>query len=234
VTEERTTEDLLSRLGDDLEPVRPIPTLVRQIGSVAAVWVVSALALALFSGMRPWLLFERGASSTLVTLALALVGIGGVGLGLALRIPGREAAARATAVCVGLGALVLGSAAWLIAGHEVGWSLVAGCIGCTVESLGLAFPAAIVAFALALRAAPWRRGAAGVGLAIGAAALGALLVHASCASSDPVHWLVAHALLPLACGVPFGLLAAWAFERLEARTLGRARPRPRSIGSNPE
>jgi hypothetical protein len=35
----------------------------------------------------------------------------------------------------------------------------------------------------------------------------------SCASLDPWHWLIALVLLPVAAGVPLGVLAAWIFAR---------------------
>lgn len=72
--------------------------------------------------------------------------------------------------------------------------------------------------AVALRGAGWRPALTGLALATGATSLGALLVHMSCQSLSPWHWLIAHALLPMLAGIPMGLLAAWIFERIAQRS----------------
>jgi len=74
-----------------------------------------------------------------------------------------------------------------------------------------------LAIGLALRAAPWRPRVAGLGLAIGATSLGALLVHLSCVSPSPWHWMIAHVLVPLSAAVPLGLLVASVFDRVGRR-----------------
>jgi hypothetical protein len=89
---------------------------------------------------------------------------------------------------------------------------------CVGRCLFLAIPSGVLALVLALRAAPWRPGATGIGVAIGATSLGALLVHLSCPSPSPWHWLIAHALVPMASGVPVGLLVAWVLHRIGQRS----------------
>jgi hypothetical protein len=49
--------------------------------------------------------------------------------------------------------------------------------------------------------------------------LGALLVHLSCPALGGWHWLIAHALAPIASAVPVGLLAARALRYLGRRPL---------------
>ena len=210
----RSSEELIAGLAERLEPVRPVAPLHRQMLVVAAIWALSAAVVALWLGMHPLGVVERGAVSALLLAVLALIGLGGLTLGLAARIPGRErlalaaaaAAAAGLAAVVALGLALPGSAA--DAGPRAEWWV------CFERSLLLAIPSGVLAVALALRAAPWRERATGLGLGLGAVSLGALLVHLSCPSPSPWHWLLAHALLPLACGVPLGLLAGWLMRRL--------------------
>jgi len=217
----RSSEELIAGLSERLEPVRPLAPLHRQVLVVASAWILSAAAVALWLGMQPLGVVERGAVSGLLVTGLALIGLAGLTLGLAARIPGRErlalaaaaAAAAGVALVIGLGLALPGSVT--DAGPLAEWRV------CFERSLLLAIPSGVFAVVLALRAAPWRERAAGLGLGLGAMALGALLVHLSCPSPKPWHWLLAHALLPLGCGVPLGLLAAWVLHRLDSiRHLG--------------
>jgi hypothetical protein len=89
---------------------------------------------------------------------------------------------------------------------------------CAGHSLLLAIPAGLIAMVVALRGAGWRPALTGLGLATGATSLGALLVHTSCASQSPWHWLIAHALLPVLAGIPIGILASWVFGRIAKRS----------------
>jgi hypothetical protein len=79
---------------------------------------------------------------------------------------------------------------------------------CCERSLLLAIPSALGAAWFVRGGAPLRSRAAAFGAATGAAALGSLIVHASCRSPLPAHWLTAHALLPLAIGALAGALLA--------------------------
>jgi hypothetical protein len=60
-----------------------------------------------------------------------------------------------------------------------------------------------------------------LGVALGATALGGLLVHLTCPSPDPWHWLLAHALAPALGGLALGAAAGWLLTRP-----GRARGGP--------
>jgi hypothetical protein len=212
----RSTEELVARLTDALEPVRPVPPLYRQVLAVAGIWAVSAAVVAGWLGLHPLAVLGRGGISTAVAVVLAWVGVAGLALGLASRIPGRERLALAAAGAVALGDLVV-----LAIGLGLRASADPGALGprlnCIARSLLLAIPSALLALVLALRGAPWRPRVAGVGLALGATSLGALLVHLSCPSPSAWHWLVAHALVPLSAGVAVGLPVAWVLDRLGRR-----------------
>jgi hypothetical protein len=224
VSESRSTEELVARLVEDAAPVRRIPALRSQLLRVAGAWLATAAVVALWLGLDPAAPVRRGGVSAGVAGALAIVGFAALAAGLAARIPGRErlaggaALAAATALVSGVGMLALtgafGNAHW-----------PAYLLDCSRRALAFALPAGVVALSLALRGAGWRESLAGLGLAVGAAALGALLVHMSCPSEDVWHWLLAHAALPAAGGLMLGLLAVGVLRAAAQRAERRARER---------
>jgi hypothetical protein len=216
----RSTEEIVARLADDLAPVRPVASLGVQALAVAAAFAASAAIAAAWLGVHPLDALGRGVVSAALFGALAWIGAAGVALALAARVPGREHLARGGAIGTALGvATVL--ALTLTAPLTAAETLAQGGTPCFPRSLALAIPCGALAALFSARGAPWRPRAAGIGVGLGAVALGALLVHASCPSQSPVHWLTAHALLPLATGVAAGLLVAWFFAR-RARAERRA------------
>lgn len=225
----RSTEDLVARLSDDLAPVRPVAPLHRQLLAVAAIWAASATTAVVCLGWHPWSVIDRGSLSMLLTSVLALVGLAGVTLGLASRIPGRERPAFAAAAGVALGGLVLAVVALGLPDSESG--ALAQHTSCAGHSLILAIPGALVAMVFALRGADWRPRIAGIGLAVGATALGALVVHMSCPSQSPWHWLISHAAMPLGAGIAAGLALAcvidWLGRRTREAVAARVADRPR-------
>jgi hypothetical protein len=200
MTPTRPTEELVHSLSRRLEPVRPVPALGRQGLGVAAVFAATGVVAAAWLGLHPLGVLSRSATSA----------------GLASRIPGRERTAWAAA---GAGVAALAALA-LIAlaqpGLVAGAAPLRGDLRCIARSLLFAVPAGTLAELLARRGAPWRQGGAGVALALGAIGAGALLVHLSCPSPSPWHWLLAHALVPLGAGLPVGVLLGRLLPRLPA------------------
>lgn len=213
-----STEGLVARLAADLEPVRAVPPLHRQLLAVTAIWAGSAVVVAGWLGLHALAVLERGGISTTFAGVLALVGFAGLTLGLACRIPGRERVARAAGSGVALGVLLVSAVGIVLPGFVGDADTLAQGVNCVGESLFLAIPSGLMAIVLALRGAPWRPRVAGLGLTIGAASLGGLLVHLSCPSPSPWHWWLAHALAPLGVGVLVGLLVAWLFHHLGLRS----------------
>ena len=211
------------RLTEGLEPVRPVHRFQHQTLAVAATFAASAAVVAGWLGLHPLDVFARSAISATLVGVLALMGVAGIALALASRIPGRERLALVATTGIGVGGAVVAALALLHAGSgaepgAIAHTLAEG-VQCAARSLLLAIPSGVLALALARRGAPWRSCATGVGLAAGAVSLGALLVHLSCPSPSPWHWLCAHALLPWVAGVPIGLLSAWLLAALDRRSL---------------
>lgn len=215
VSPNHSTEEVVARLVDEIEPVRRVSALRWQVVRVAAAWVATAALAAAGMAMHPLAVIAGSGISASIAAALALLGFSGLTLGLALRIPGRERLASAAAAGIAVGLGILGAVALMMPGSVVDAGSLAQCTG---RSLLLAIPSGLIAMAVALRGAGWRPALTGLALATGATSLGALLVHMSCQSQSPSHWLIAHALLPMLAGIPMGLLAAWVFDRIAQRS----------------
>jgi hypothetical protein len=214
----RSTEELVAGLVDAIEPVQRVSALRWQLIRVAAIWAATASLAAVWMSMHPLAVLQRSGISASIAVALTLLGFAGLTLGLALRIPGRERLASAAAGGIALGLGSIGAMALALPGSVADAGSLAQCMNCAGHSLLLAIPSGLIAMAVALRGASWRPALTGLALATGATSLGALLVHTSCPSQDPWHWLIAHALLPVLAGIPIGLLAAWILERIARRS----------------
>ncbi len=222
----RSNEDLVARLAEGLEPVRPVAPVSLQALAVGGIWLATAAALAVWQGVHPLSVLERGGISATLAAILAVLGASGLTLGFACRIPGRERLAWGAAAGLAAGASVLGAV--LLTLPEVPVDAFAQSGSCIRRSIFLAAPSGLLALALALRGAQWRPWVAGLSLWIGAASLGGLLVHASCASPDAWHWLLAHALAPASAGLLLGTLAGWALEGIRRRAASAA---TRAVGA---
>lgn len=224
----RPTEEIVARLARDLAPVQPVAPLRRQALAMSAAWFGSAVLALGWIGLHPLDTIARGALSAALLAALAWIGVAGAAVALAARRPGRERVARAAALAMGLGVAAVAALALCAPGAIGDGEVLAQGGTCSVRALWLAIPCGLLAAYFARGGAPWRPHTAGAGAALGAVALGALLVHASCVSPVPAHWIVAHALVPLASGAFAGALLAGYFARREraarralARTLER-------------
>ncbi len=217
----RSTEELVARLVEDLEPVRPVAPLSHQVLAVGGIWGATAAALAVWLGLHPLSVLERGGISATIAAMLAWLGASGLTLCLACRIPGRERLAWAAAAGLAAGVLIAVSVALALPRPPLldPFAQSANCIG---RSILLAAPSGLLSMALVLRGAQWRPWIAGLSLSTGAASLGGLLVHLSCASPDAWHWLLAHALAPASAGLLLGTLAAWALEGIGRRSASTA------------
>jgi hypothetical protein len=198
--------------------VHAVAPLHRQILAITAIWAGSAAVVAVWPGLHPLAVLERGGISTTLVWALALVGFAGLTLGLACRIPGRERLALAAAGGAAVGVLVVSAIGLVLPGSAIDAGTFAQGMNCVGQSLFLAIPSGLLALVFALRSAPWRPRVAGLGLTIGATSLGALLVHLSCPSPSPWHWWLAHALVPLVVGVLVGSIVAWVLRHLGLRS----------------
>jgi hypothetical protein len=216
----RPTEAVVARLARDLAPVRPMPALRRQTAAIAAIFAATSGVALVWLGLHPLDALARGGVSAALACALALIGAGGLALGLAGRVPGRERLALGAGIAAALGLLAIAAVGFVVPDPIARAIAREWQSDCFVRSLLLAVPLGVVAARLSLRGAPWRPAATGVSLALGAAALGSLLVHAACPSPNASHWLAAHSLLPLATGAAVGALAAWRLARRARR--GRA------------
>jgi hypothetical protein len=170
--------------------VHAVAPLHRQILAITAIWAGSAAVVAVWPGLHPLAVLERGGISTTLVWALALVGFAGLTLGLACRIPGRERLALAAAGGAAVGVLVVSAIGLVLPGSAIDAGTFAQGMNCV----------------------------AGLGLTIGATSLGALLVHLSCPSPSPWHWWLAHALVPLVVGVLVGSIVAWVLRHLGLRS----------------
>jgi hypothetical protein len=221
MTPRRSSEELVAELAGSLEPVRPVAPLRGQLAAIAGVWAATGAALLAFAGARPVAVAARGAASVAILVALALLGGAGATIGVASRIPGRERVVRAASAVLLAGAGLLLAVLAQLAGGPLGPELLARALPCIDRSLLLALPPAAAVGLLAARGAPWHVQMSALGVALGASALGGLLVHLTCPSPDPWHWLLAHAVVPALGGLALGAAAGWLLTRP-----GRARGGP--------
>jgi hypothetical protein len=213
VSEGRSSEELVAELAGALEPVRPLPALRAQLAVVAAAGLATGAALVVFAGARPVAVLARGALSAAIAADLAALGVAGLAIGLAARVPGREQTVRGALAALAAGGAVLLALLVALLGTPADPGLFAHGRRCMDRSFLLALPTAALAAALAVRGAPWHAWASAAGVTLGASALGGLLVHLTCPSPDPWHWLAAHALVPAFGGGALGLAAGWLVSR---------------------
>lgn len=218
--------DLIRALGEDLQPVKPIPRLRKALVAVIATWVAVVLASWAWAGFRPDGLTALYSSGSVVFVVAALAVVGGAGLvaSLAAAVPGRERLAWG-ALLTGLlsAAAAAGFGTFLVVavpGHEPG-APVAAHFSCLTRACGVGLVPALVVAIFAARAAPYRPLVIVLGAAAGAAALGAVAAQATCPFGDPVHLMLGHILAPVAGALVLTLPLLVAMRRL---------PRPGGAG----
>ena len=204
-------ESLRRAIGDDLQPVRPLPPVwMRMLAAIAVAAAGLALVMVVFKlSLRPdmyelpmWL----GWGCTAVQL---VVGVVLIGMALREAVPGSGVPAGAVKLAVGTGVvmqILVGIATWM---HTPGMPYVKGQglatgFGCAAHDLALGLPALAVTLWLVFRALPLRPSIAGLLGGTGAAITADAINHIVCPMSDLRHVLVWHT------GVIFGLmLVGW-------------------------
>lgn len=212
-------EDLRRAIGDDLQPVRPLPPVwMRTLTAIAVAAAGLATMAVIFKlTLRPdmgqipmWL--SWGCTAAQMVLGVVLIG-------MALResVPGGGVPSGAAALVVGTGVILqilVGVATWM---HSPGMPYVKGHgfatgIGCAAHDIALGLPALAVTLWLVFRALPLRPSVAGLLGGTGAAVTADAVNHIICPMSDLRHVLVWHT------GVIFGLmLVGWLTGRIWER-----------------
>jgi len=212
------TEDRIRELARDLEPVKPIPRL-RTVGiGLLVSWGVALVVDVWVGGPMPRSPGDPVFTTPSYLAALAgavLVAYGATSAALASTVPGRAAAVR-LGLRLTLAGVLLAFAGWAFGvtrepvdhyGDELGTIFA-----CGVRSIAIGLVPALLCTAFALHAV--LRGALATAALVlaGGAGLGAVAVQMSCASTAPLHQLLAHSLSPLFAVVvltaPLALLMA--------------------------
>ncbi len=218
-------ENLRRAIGDDLQPVRPLPPVwMRLLMAIAVATAALTLVMIGFKlSLRPdmdrlpmWL----GWGCTAIQL---MVGVVLIGMALREAVPGSGVPAGAVKLAVGTGVvmqILVGIATWM---HTPGVPYVKGQgltmgFGCAAHDLVLGLPALAMTLWLVFRALPLRPSIAGLLGGAGAAVTADAVNHIVCPMSDLRHVLVWHT------GVIFGLmLVGWLVGKIwERARFGRA------------
>jgi hypothetical protein len=201
---QRPTESLIRELARDLQAVRPIPRLRVVAAGLVAVWALAAAVHWLFGGPLP--LVGKGSfwgdpAFLAVFVGLGFAAVGALLTAFASAVPGREAVARTSGQLALLGvALALGGGLWALAAAANGApeTPLAQHLSCAGRACALGIVPAVFACAFLARASTRRPVVAAGIAACGAVGLGAIAVHSSCSAGGGVHWLLGHALGPIA------------------------------------
>lgn len=200
----RSTDDLILRLSGSLPPVKPLrrlrETLLVVVGiplPVYALWLMTrGIPHGFAQGEAPESLFLA------VMSILVLLAGGGLVAGLAAAIPGREGAERIGRVIFwavsAIGLLLVGYQCLHGTGPIVKDSLSG--IPCALFAAMLSIPSAAMVTRNIMRGAALDRHRAIALACAGSMGVGAVIVHLSCANSEPLHLLAGHALSPLVGG----------------------------------
>jgi len=192
---------MIDALVEDLRPVRRVGALWTAAAALFGAWLLVVLWLdgaALASGVwRQTLATQPGFAVT--GFGLLLMGVGGSAGALAARVPDRPVLeARALAAAwVGLAVAAGGGAVLAFsAGFDAGSPVAADGV-CMRAALLYGSPPGAYLIVLLLRGWVARPARAAFACALGAVALGALIVHLGCPHTGARHWLLGHALAPV-------------------------------------
>jgi hypothetical protein len=222
---DRSTDDLVQQLVQNLPPVKPIARLRVAAAGVVALWVAAVVATSWMSGWWPRFgeaAFWSDPITVAILFGLTVASAGAVVAALASAVPGREPLARAGQISAGVAVIwLIGCGLWAGVGgeSETVADLFAGSASCLVHALVLAIPAALAASYYLSRGAPQHRLIASGIAAAGAAGLGAVAVHAICDVVGGFHVLLGHCLTPVIAGLLFALPLAGLIRRLSPTAL---------------
>lgn len=206
-----TTDALVRSLTSDLTPVRRI----RTVNTRTALWAgLAALCVALGTlalGTRPDLARKLSDAGYLVeSAALVAVSVSAARCAFRLGVPGIEPDALAWLVPAADWALwvVRVASRWSAGGMAVELAAMSwrGGLPCIGRMLGMALVPAAMGLILLRRAAPWRRGWAGLSVALAACSLAMLGTQAVCARDAAGHVLAWH-VMPVAAAALIGAAA---------------------------
>lgn len=211
------TESLLRDLACDLAPVRPIPPLrapaLLAVGALAVGVSVQVMAGGRAPGFAPGVAWSDAAHLVLF-VGLGLAGLGCLSAALAGAVPGRERLARAGRMLAwfAAGLVAAGSVAWIRASGAPESGLpISSSLGCAGRAALLGIVPGVILGLFLGRALPRRPWILAIWAAVAALALGALVVHASCANGGALHVPLGHGVVPgllaLALALPLGVLA---------------------------
>jgi hypothetical protein len=211
---ERATETLLQELTRELAPVQPVTSLRVVACVLAGVFALAVAASGVLGlplpGLAPGVPWDS-ASFLAVLLGLGALALGGLVAGLAGAIPGREALAQSGRWLgwAGLGVCAAAALTWCLSPGALRSDVpLFATLTCFARAAALAaFPALAASIFLA-RAYERRARMGGVWIWLGAVALGASAVHASCSAGGAPHVLLGHLLEPLAVAALMGALVA--------------------------
>ena len=194
------TDALIAKLAADLELVKPIAPIWQGVAGLFLVAAFTAAGVFASQGPTPsvWSNFLRDLTYAAVLIGLVAAVAGSWTGALASVIPGRELLLRlGSGVAVAGLLLALCVAAWLTPWGSARLEPAASLLACIGRAAG--FAALPAAAALGLTARGWSgRPAVTVGLGVlGAGAAGALLVHLTCPTVEPLHALFTHASPPI-------------------------------------
>ena len=219
---DRSTDQLIHDLVQEVPPVRRIPALRVVMTGVVVLWAIAVSLMWIFGVPLPDLV--RGIpwgdpKFVSILVGLLFVGVGATLAALAAAVPGRENVARAGGGAALFGiVLAAGGGLWAVFGAAPrGVVDLLGCLTCIRRAGALALLPGLVASLFLVRAFA-RRPLLGAGFAVaGTVALGGFVVHISCRGAGALHMLLGHALAPVLFGfalaVPIGLLVRYWSQR---------------------
>jgi len=196
-----TTERLIARLGEDLDPVRPLPRLRSAFAIVLTVWATflglvvlgtdATIAAGSLVGNQIYLASFAG---------LVLAALGATASALAAGIPGRENVETAGMMLAAVG-LIAGAIACLFGMQSLGIDAPSSPRGldtmCFREGALLSLLPAGVILSFLVRGWTARPIRAAFIALLGAGALGAVTVHLSCGFLGPKHVILGHMSVPI-------------------------------------